>query len=76
MSLSCLCIVTPKNSNFSNFNWNNPKFGLEPVHFRALISKFTYIINGGVDILTRSVFDCPLLSTDFIILFENLGAGR
>ena len=39
------------------------------------MSKFTYS-NGGVDILTRSVFDCLLLSTDFIILFENLGARR
>ena len=74
MSLSCLCMLTPKNSNFPNFNWINPKFGLG-VHFRALISRFTYIY-GGVDILTRSVFDYPLLSTGFIILFENLGAGR
>ena len=74
MSLSCLCVVTPENSNFPNFNWINLKLSLG-VDFRALISKFIYMGSRHID---KSVFDFPyaLFSPDYIILFENLGAGR
>ena len=65
--------MTPKNSNSPNFNWINLKFGFG-VDFRALTSKFNFI--WGVDVLTKSGFDRPLFSPDFIVLFENLGAGR
>ena len=43
-----------------------------------IISHASYLLYGGVDILATSVFDCPLFSPDFIILFENsalLGLG-
>ena len=53
MPLSCLCVVTPKSSNFPNFIWG-----------------------GGGEGGTTSVFDCPLFSPDFIILFKYLGGGR
>ena len=66
-SLSYLCVVKPKNSNFPNFNWINLKFGFG-VDFRALISKFNFIWESGH--LTTSVFYHPLFSPDFIILFQ------
>ena len=35
----------------------------------------TYLISGGVDILTAPVFYRLFFSADVVILFENLDAG-
>ena len=71
MSLSCLCVVTPKNSIFPNFNWINLKFSLG-VDFRALISKFIYLGSRHIDKISFWFSIC-IIQSIFYFSFWKFG---